>query len=151
MEEKDIRSYYRRLIEHEDNLINHRMSWFGVFQGALVAGFLKVACDSCTCDSISYYATFVSAYAVKGICVIGILLSASFASIFRIGHKRLKEIKHQYSRHSDLRTPLPTQKDEKKLITDELRYWATPWGMMPIVFILVWIIVLTSSLISKMV
>jgi len=122
----------RKMIEHEDNIINHRMSWFGVFQGLLFTAFA---------------ATYKSEF--KNICefrlllpYFGIAVSLSFFISFWCSSKALKNLKGIWRGKETEIPPVGLDLDDYGMPLKLLRIFL-PWHFLP------WIIIITSLMATQ--
>jgi len=119
----------RTLIEHENDLQNHRLNWFLTIQGLLLAA-LGFAWDKQDAHAL-----------VIVFCILAILVSLSAWSSLRLTDAAYEDLHNWWESHKPKNydgPPIVGHRAEYKFIFWILR----PWRILPWVFTLGWLIIL---------
>jgi len=119
----------RSLLDHESDVINHRMSWFGSFQGFLFAA-LGLAWNKQAKGLIIVFC--ILGLATSTLCLIG-LIGASFAT---------RRLVLWWRKHAPLNYDGPPVIGHEIQGDSRLRYMFPPWTVTALCFILAWIAIL---------
>lgn len=132
------------MVVHENELQNHRLTWFLVIQG-----FLLTALAS------SWESKFLELSIV--LCLLGILISLSFCEGLGVSTRTQdklketwktlwKELLEQYGieRIEGLGNTLD-ENPKQKNSTDQFRRLIRPWRSLPYIFVATWVVILIIS------
>ena len=112
----------RELIAHENIMLNHRMNWFLVLQGFMLAG-VAFGWEK----SVALCAVF---------CSIGILSSISVGILLRYSIFTIKRLEEPYK---DMENSVIGRGHKK---THPLIHFLLPWHFLPILFMSAWVALL---------
>ncbi len=130
---KEIRS----MLEHENNLIDHRLTWMGTLQGLLFTAFAVL-----TTDGKHYFPTLI-------ISIVGVVSCISVAYSLYWSNKELEKLGDHSSVFFKILSELPPDsKKEKNCLSKYNFLW--PWLFLPWVFCIAWTLLFFYSLYNHM-
>jgi hypothetical protein len=141
---KEVEGRIRGMIQHENDLLNHRIQWFLTINGFLLlatATLKNKQSDDITRMLIS-------------IAVVGLLICISFWFSLGIGRRGVGRLADMWEHYRDLyyRHEQPTGCHQIGVLGWRSHKWASkaaPWFALPILFSAVWIFLFFTHLTSK--
>lgn len=125
----------RDLIKHENELINHRLTWMVLFETLLLNAFVCVLKE---CEDKFYCVSII---------LLGIFVSLSFFFPLRKAHNAIENLK---LKNGKLQTKLNLKKSLKPTIIGHHSKCSililSPWFALPICFTIFWIVLLIYDL-----
>lgn len=118
-------NHYRSIIEHENILLNHRMTWMWTLQGLLFT-------------ASSFFKKFLNGnFPVFLICIIGIFTCISISYSLNKSRRKLDSLHNdveKLSNNSELENVIPVHYKN-----DSIFDFLYPWKFLPITFAFAWI------------
>jgi hypothetical protein len=141
---KEVESRIRGMIQHENDLLNHRIQWF-----LIINGFLLSATASLKAQPSSDTLLMLIILAI-----VGFLISVSFWFSLGIGRRGVGRLADMWEHYCGLyyRHEEPTGCHQIGVLGWRSNEWATraaPWYALPIIFGIVWIVLLCANIVSK--
>jgi hypothetical protein len=141
---KEIEGRIRGMIQHENDLLNHRIQWF-----LIINGFLLTATASLKAQPSSDTLLMLIILAI-----VGFLICVSFWFSLGIGRRGVGQLADMWEHYRDLfyRHEEPTGCHQIGVLGWRSNKWATraaPWYALPIIFGIVWILLLSANIVSK--
>ena len=141
---KEIEGRIRGMIQHENDLLNHRIQWF-----LIINGFLLTATASLKAQPSSDTLLMLIILAI-----VGFLICVSFWFSLGIGRRGVGRLADMWEHYYGLyyRQEEPTGCHQIGVLGWRFNEWATrvaPWYALPIIFGIVWIVLLCANIVSK--
>lgn len=141
---KDVETRIRGMIQHENELLNHRIQWFLIINGFLL---------SATASLIAKL-TSETAFMLVILAVIGFLVCVSFWFSLGIGRRGVGRLADLWKDYRDLyyHHEEPTGCHQIGVLGWKSNVWATrlaPWYLLPLIFGGVWALLICTHLASK--
>jgi hypothetical protein len=141
---KEIEGQIRGMIQHENDLLNHRIQWF-----LIINGFLLTATASLKAQPSGYTLLMLIILAI-----VGFLICISFWFSLGIGRGGVGRLADMWEHYRDLyyRHEEPTGCHQIGVLGWRSTKWATraaPWYALPIIFGIAWILLLWANIASK--
>jgi hypothetical protein len=135
MKTKEYAAIIRSMIEHENTLLNHRMTWMGTLQGLLVAatGFMWEIDD----------------LLVLLICVFGFCSSVSIGISFKSALRAIKRLLEDWD---DRKSKNPYYDGPDVIGSPRIKSFRSklnPWNILPWLIALVWVLLAITKFTHK--
>jgi hypothetical protein len=141
---KEIEARIRGMIQHENDLLNHRIQWF-----LIINGFLLTATASLKAKPSGDTLLLLII-----LSLVGFLICISFWFSLGIGRRGVGRLADMWEHYRDLyyRHEEPTGSHQIGVLGWRSNVWASrlaPWYSLPIIFGFVWIFLFCTYLVSK--
>lgn len=141
---KEIEGRIRGMIQHENDLLNHRIQWFLIINGFLLTATASLKAQPST----------VTLLMLIILAIVGFLICISFWFSLGIGRRGVERLADMWEHYRDLyyRHEEPTGCHQIGVLGWRSNKWATraaPWYALPIIFGIVWILLLWANIVSK--
>jgi hypothetical protein len=134
--EEKMAGIVRDMINHESDVINHRMSWMGTFQGLLFAA-VAIMWDK-NREALGVV-----------LCLLGVVVSVAIALTLRNASVATERLVLWWTTHKPDNYDGPGVIGYRMELPSKVRTVLPPWTLVPICFLLAWIAVLYIKLFHR--
>jgi hypothetical protein len=126
----------RQMIRHEDDVINQRFTWLCQIQGFLFAA-LALAWKEPTADKLA-----------QVLCLLGITVSVTSWLALRSARSAVAELLEWWDKNKHLTYAGPDVFCRR--VGPSWREYLLPWNILPVLFCLAWLVVLTITIVGSL-